>query len=269
MEDTSNIHEIKKRKVDVEVYTPKKPMPKSLFHIIWTCRTEIVDSGCYRNLPDSYCFNHYGKLMFVPIRDGIVSDEKEIELEIGNIKCIKISNPKIIDDGLNRLDYLDSKTRELYVVAQLLEALDGEEEVRHASIYNKLYPPGGPRIKVSLINDVGDGDEIMQGSVLYIERIEIKEEFRGLGLGLFLVDQADSVLNNHMSLCLLNPYPLQYLEDDMDPESSGFKISQNKIKKLWQLLGFKSIKHGDVEYMGRWNGYVVPFIKTICPHLFV
>ena len=65
-------------------------------------------------------------------------------------------------------------------------------------------------------NEVGTGWEISQGECVYVEDIKVDEKFRGLGLGLFMLDQVDKVVNDRMSLLLLMPYPSQYNQSFSD-----------------------------------------------------
>lgn len=170
-------------------------------------------------------------------------------------------------------ELLDSKSAELSLVGQLLDVLDDNEiqissygRTRFQIIHEQNNPT--PVVEKNNNNDAGDNMEITEGAVLYVERVTINQEFKGLGLGLFLVDMADSILNDHMSLCLLMPYPLQYLKHEMDSKSPQFTIDQDKIKKYWMRLGFDVIIKDDLDFLERWNGYGLPSIKSICSHLF-
>lgn len=55
------------------------------------------------------------------------------------------------------------------------------------------------------INEVGDYDEILQGTQLFVQELVVHDAYRGLGLGLFMLHQAINVIGEHMSLTLLCP----------------------------------------------------------------
>jgi hypothetical protein len=84
------------------------------------------------DVTESYVTSHKGKLMFVSEE----ADEEDSELDnedgiiVGSIKCMKINSRHILDDGLDKFEFLDAKSHELSFAAQLLDALDGSEEIR-------------------------------------------------------------------------------------------------------------------------------------------
>ncbi|KAF0694326.1 hypothetical protein As57867_014724, partial [Aphanomyces stellatus] len=111
---------------------------------------------------------------------------------------------------------------------------------------------------VLFINCVGEPCALVQGDVLFVEEIKLAYAFRKCGLGLFLLDQADTVLNGYMSLCLLMPCPLQFLapnmnmpwrdydEEMMPPQIAAakaahkakFDSARTKIENRFKRLGF-------------------------------
>jgi hypothetical protein len=232
--DTITEPESKVKKSRFETYIPKKVSPKGRYYIKWSCITNMIDyDSPYIKNTDSYIVNHEGTLMFVS-DEADEADDKE-GMIAGSIKCTKIDSSQITNDHLNRFEYLDTRSDELSRVAQLMDALDGYNEI-HTSNYGRenffKQMISGSTEKKILINNVGEDWEICQGSVLYISRVTINEDFKGLGLGLFLVDQADRILNSYMSLCLLIPFPLQYdtPEFQMDADTPEFDAAKRKVE---------------------------------------
>ena len=123
----------------------------------------------------------------------------------------------------------------------------------------------------AIIREGMEGDEEeFAGDIQVINRVEVKPAHRGHGLALFMIEAADSVINGHMSLCILKPFPLQFQKSrvaselsysygyPMPPPSSTEAEQQaaqdaamEKIKAHYARLGF----HEEGEYMVRWNGY--------------
>ena len=141
---------------------------------------------------------------------------------------------------------------------------DYESDPFWGGIYNTIVR-GQPKP----INECGDGDEICQGDAVYIDSLHVYKEYRGLGLGLFLIDAAVNVINSQMSLTLINPSPLQHFDfhDDSHPNDYHIKGSyaqdRNKLIKYYSKLGFKKIGN----MLGVWNGYVLPDLITAEPKL--
>ena len=175
----------------------------------------------------------------------------------GYITCWKINSPNIRDFGLGSFfEVLDPITEELSDVGSLLDALENNDG------------------KDNFINEVGDSDEILQGSKVYVDKIIVYKEYRGFGLGLFLLDSAVKVINDHMSLTLINPYPLQYeditiQDDDSRPheypgKGTSLKADRQKISDYYRKLGFERIGKN---MMGLWNGYITPKLLSAAPKL--
>jgi predicted GNAT family acetyltransferase len=156
-----------------KMHIPKKIIPKGTFHIQWS---DTID---YDNILASYIENHKGSLKFVP-------DGSNVRQPAGEIKCAKVKD-QISNDGFDRFEYLHTKSGGLSRVGQLMNAIDWFKDV-HISNYHQEF--NVKQTGKKLTNDVGDINEIRQGSVLYISHVTVEDDFNGFGLGLFLVDQA-------------------------------------------------------------------------------
>lgn len=267
-------------------YIPRREMPKGRFYVKWELQTELRSFDSHDGL-DNYLHHYSGKLLY---EDNYDYDAEAEPVVAGRIEATIILPGNIVDSGGDVYDVCDEKSEELSRVGLLYNRLFGSEDYSKEKLFLQSRDGNSSGSHVELINDVGDGDEITQGSILYIDKIVVEESFRGLGLGLFLLDHADKVINSSMSLCLLIPYPLQYEGNQNHPWDSfrrcdvgtippeiaaaksafeaAFKPSVEKLRQLYALLGFRTLKHGKNEFMGRWNGYVSPSIKRVCPHLF-
>lgn len=124
-----------------------------------------------------------------------------------------------------------------------------------------------------------DFDEEMQGDVLVVERMVVTPAHRGHRLGLFMIEAADTVINGHMSACIIKPYPLQFeggesygfplspelesMRFPLPPESESmqtyeraFEAARAQLITYYSRLGFH--QHENTRYMIRWNGYNHP-----------
>lgn len=85
--------------------------------------------------------------------------------------------------------------------------------------------------------------EIHEDVMFIIDRLEIKEEYRGNGLGLIAIKTALKSLNlNYTPFGIfLNPFPLQfenYKSDDSRLNDKDFQVAQKKLIKYYKQLGF-------------------------------
>ena len=183
---------------------------------------------------------------------GILKAEKPHEgdyekEDCGEIHCTKILQTNIENDGENLYYTCDAISSELERVAHLLTA-------------------NWDKTDSKFVNDAGDKWEITQGDILYVSTLKVKEEYRGMGLGLFLLDAADRQINSHMSLTLLIPFPLVYEESGVD--RSNLKADMKRLAAYYKRLGFGSLgwpESAGSLFVARWNGYTSPRIETVCP----
>jgi len=173
----------------------------------------------------------------------------------GSVSAYKIKLHTFGNNGKDLYEHLDGMTSELESVALLIKRLQDDVD--------------GMECKEDELVMDDEADEIIGGDVLYIDRVEVKEEFRGFNLGLFLIDRADNTLNSPTSLCLLIPCPLQHMGRRGEAFSEQeFKADREKVIKHFKRLGFKKIQYGPKLFLGRWNGYILPRLHSVCPKLF-
>ena len=231
--------------------------------IRWTMEQNLGD-GEDENGMDIYV-NHYKGTLIQNYEsnesgsdDGkIIDEEGRIERVAGYITCWKINRHNIGNCGLGSFfEVLDPITEELSDVGILLDSLENSDD------------------KDNFINEVGDSCEIIQGAVVYVDKIIVYKEYRGFGLGLFLLDSVVKVINEHMSLTLINPFPLQYeditIQDDESrpheypDKGTSLKADKQKISNYYRKLGFNRI---GANMMGVWNGYITPKLLSAAPKL--
>ncbi len=82
-------------------------------------------------------------------------------------------------------------------------------------------------------------------NTIYIHSIELKEEFRKLGIGSYIIEQLENILYKSFDIdcfdILVKPFPIEV----KDIDSKLFEIEYKKIIKFYKNLGFKKIPKED------------------------
>jgi ribosomal protein S18 acetylase RimI-like enzyme len=223
----------KKIKEEAKTYTPKRDMPNARFSIKWSMESSL-DSR--RSLEDAGIDSWYGTLSFYSCDD-------DKDLSIGRIKAYKIAGCGILSqDDYNYV--FDCHSDELAEFATLFDEFDGFKE--------------------DIVNEVGDRYEICQGTKLYVTKLLIQPEYRGLGLGLYMIDEACRKINDSISLTVLCPASL---DNEGHPNKLGdeWMAAHRKLKAYYKLIGMVPLGE---KFVARWNGNFYPKLYQVCPHLF-
>ena len=255
-----------------EVYKPKRALPKGYngltdaFRLEFTCEKNC-GMGPDENRIDAFVTKWEGTLTYVREDSQYTPDEPEREIA-GSIKCWKIHSHNIVNfttDGDDNMgDFLDPLDQELHEFGVFLDTMKHD--------WNMWEETGG--------------------AVLYVEEVRVQEAFKGLGLGLFMVDMADHTLNDHMSLLVLMPYPFQYVGKRGECDETAFESDRMKLFKYFQKLGLRRVEGPEdarnmrprgclqqsllfpaqplqhSNYAIRWNGSIHPRADTVCKHLY-
>jgi len=244
------------------------------FHIQWSMRQNL-GGGADENRLDLFVHKYTGKLIQEVERDDCAYEYDE--RVAGYITLWKIKS-SFQDYGLNFIELLDPISQELADVAILLQTLHGVDDDEPVDIKSDpmtaLFMMGRSEgfISKSLENEVGDANEITQGEVVYVEKLVVHKEFRGHGLGLFMLDAAVHVINSNMSLTLINPFPLQYEDECFHdkkrpqdyPAAGSIAADRKKLQAYYRRLGFEKIGE---KLLGVWNGYLQPNLLEVEPKL--
>lgn len=220
------------------IYQPKKSVtPGGTFTVFWSMAS-AMDSRT--SIEERSVDFWHGDLRWTCGPDGSKT--------VGFIDCIKIAS----DVSSEEYSYVfDCHSADLLELSRLFDE-DGElrEEVR---------------------NDVGGHITISESTTLYIDHVQIDKEFRGLGLGLFLVDEADRKINDDQALVVLSPVPMDSTRDSEEEEpmsADEAKAAVQKLRKYFQLLGFQALGE---KFAGRYSAprdYEYPRLEAVCSHLF-
>ena len=200
------------------VYKPKRDMPKghngltNHFQMRFSC-TKNMGMGQEELSQDIYTTSWKGTLEYV---DDESEDEGKPSVTVaGTIDCTMIHKSNIVNRGADAEGFgmlLDAVDQETHEVGRLLDLLEGEM------------------------------DEISQGECLYVREVHVAPAFKGLGLGLFMVDMADKTINSPMSLLALQPFPLQFerrteADKKWAEEGPSLEDSTKKLVDYFGLIG--------------------------------
>jgi len=224
------------------VPSPAVPSPEGVgdldrYSIEWSMRTD----GAEFNLGVAST-KLTGRLVFSGDGDGD-GDDETVETQVGSIAATQYRMHHMGNTGVNKLRVFDETQEGLELYEEVVKGWD-------------------------------DGCvEEMQGDLQVINRMVVDPAHRGHGLGLFMIEAADIVVNGYMSAQILKPYPLQFEghirygssssygfpeppgKNEMSPHSTreaAFANAQAKIRAYYTKLGFEI--HDSTEYMLRWNG---------------
>ncbi|KAF0718802.1 Aste57867_1479 [Aphanomyces stellatus] len=260
---------------------PTQPLPAGNFRIEWSCSTTTEPP---------IVSEHHAKLVFTP-------ENSSRDVEAGSLVAFKFHMDGRYSDTY--LETLDEMSGDIFAVGQLIKALEASNIASEAlevdvptflpEYIHALLPPDVHVPTVRLVNHVAPAYEITNCAVLYVDEIKVALAFRKCGLGLFLLDQADAVLNDCSSLCVLSTFPLQFVRPnladmpwtDFDDDATippkiaaakaaydaKFDSACSKIDQHFMRLGFRRLELGDAKYLGRWNGHVHPKATDVVPQL--
>ncbi len=74
--------------------------------------------------------------------------------------------------------------------------------------------------------------------VLHVNRLDLEDDYRGLGLGRCVIERAIDTLEDHEMITTVKPFPLQWerKEDEINPKD------MEKVVQFWKSVGFKQIQ---------------------------
>ena len=198
------------------------------------------------------------------------------EEDCGEINCTKLLRTNMANEGESLYDTCDCLDSELERVAHLVtsswDETDSWDETEHEKMREQRMRLMFDQTMITagdgkFINEVGDQWDILQGDILYVSKVKVKEEYRGMGLGLLLVEAADKQINSHESLTLLIPFPLVY-DENRGMDRSNLMADMGRLAAYFGRIGFGSLGWPESVgswFVARWNGYKTPNIKSVCP----
>jgi len=108
----------------------------------------------------------------------------------------------------------------------------------------------------------GFDDDYNSGDILLIERVEVEESYKGMGLGLMATHEMTENFMGGSGVVVIKALPLQVEKR----KSKEIVSAAQKMQEYFSLLGFSSIPN--TKYMVMSLIFQRPTIKQVCPHLF-
>lgn len=170
--------------------------------------------------PDRFVTTKFGTIVM-----SVFDDHEESDNEIGEFEYSLVD----VTSGFGQAplrDIFDASDFSLSDVFDVLYARDGEE----------LSAP-----VEELLLELTRTSYLENPNILYIDHLELFEEYRGKGFGLRALDgilRAESV---SFGLAVLKAYPLQYDEELLKECPKEFRRDTRKLMKHYERLGFRAI----------------------------
>ena len=103
----------------------------------------------------------------------------------------------------------------------------------------------GPHLSPELeriLSEMTDAEYLVNQNVLYIDRLELHDEYRDRGLGLRALDGLLRAESSSFGLAVLKAFPLQYASSTRPQvRPKEFKRDTPKLMKHYERLGFRGI----------------------------
>ena len=160
---------------------------------------------------------------------NIKKDNEELSIEdeiIGSASIIKI---KTNDDALATLDYLAESEVFVLVFDEDWEFKDGAIKMYEDSTDCLLSPP--------------------IESIYILDRMQLKEQYRGKGLSKKVFDCIKEALNINNEYILLKVFPLQHENLNENFNEEKFLLDREKLINLYRDWGFTQIYNDNSDFI--------------------
>jgi GNAT superfamily N-acetyltransferase len=187
---------------------------------------------CEDSEPSRYVSLYRGTIVDYPIEpDG----HGEPNVEVGEVQVYLVNRGRIIDEHGSLFDAMDatsSETMDCYEAIIDQQTDDWKDEVQ------------------SLIGE----DAMISYDILLINRLELKEEFRGKGIGARVAREVINALGPNCAVIACKPLPLQYVgylgrEHTEERAAPGYEKKRlaalRKVAAFWKKVGFRKLSSSD------------------------
>ena len=129
----------------------------------------------------------------------------------------------------------------------LFEACDAHSHSQTLTqYYEALFDFDSDEIKESITKQ-WQKDVLISSDILIVDRVEVRPEYRGHGLGLAAVYSFIETFGKHDGFVALTPYPFQFDYPDIDQKpfekfSRDKKVALQKLQKYWSRLGVQRLE---------------------------
>lgn len=179
-------------------------------------------------VPDDYLILFSGNI--------IRHDEQDREIDIGEVQVFLAQLGAAREAGLLAYDTLDAERE----TAEYLVLLDKDDEWRE---------------------DLQKRFEIYSDDLLILNRIKIKEAYRGRGFALLALRQIIDVFARSCGLIACFPLPPGYEGKEGIADVARFRKDQAALRRYWQRLGFQRVPKTNLLVMS--TALKMPSMETV------
>jgi GNAT superfamily N-acetyltransferase len=144
--------------------------------------------------------------------------EGEKETNIGTLTAILIDADRATQAGLH--------------LWQAADAYAGDIEAVTSTFF------AGGQLGTDVLRDL----DVSLPNLLYIQRIEVKRQYRGKGIGLAAIRRAIDVLRVNCDVVALKPFPLQFEGKVNGTNRKEAQAATTKLKHYYRRMGFRNLK---------------------------
>lgn len=168
------------------------------------------------NSPDDY-------IQYFITTDGRIfkDGEDETETNMGTLTAILIDADRAAQAGLHLWHAADAYAGDIEAVTSTFFA--------------------GGQLETDVLRDLN----VWLPNLLYIQRIEVKRQYRGKGIGLAAIRRAIDVLRVNCDVVALKPFPLQFEGKVSDANRKEAQMATTKLKRYYRRMGFRNLKGTD------------------------
>jgi GNAT superfamily N-acetyltransferase len=178
-----------------------------------------VSLSQYEGDPSDYIAVYQGEVI------GMMDDDSE--RKIGNVVIYLVERGRVLNEGISLFEVMD--------------CLDGDSCDCFANLFDQESEQLKPEVERLLSEN-----RAFQNDIMLIERLELKPEYRGQGLGKEIASRVIQKFGQNSSVIACVPVPLQFTGlGPGDKEPKGNRLAQQRVRKFWDGVGFVRVPRSD------------------------
>ncbi|MDE1177105.1 MAG: hypothetical protein PW789_10955 [Edaphobacter sp.] len=159
--------------------------------------------------------------------DIICLMDDDSEQEIGTVVVYMIERSRVPNEGMSLFEVMD--------------CLDGDSCDCFANLFDQESEQLKPEVERLLSEN-----RAFQHDMMLIERLELKPDYRGRGLGNEIASRVIQKFGQNCSVITCVPVPLQFTGlGPRDKEPTGKRSAQQRVRKFWEGVGFLRLAGSD------------------------
>jgi hypothetical protein len=159
-----------------------------------------------------------GQELFVRSYGKIIDSSEAGEQIVGELRVVMLDVWRAAEEGIDLWDAAD--------------AADGDME----ALVSTFFEDG--ELRASVLHGLHFASN---HNLLYIDRVEINEEYRGNGLALAAIDRAIQILGEGCGYAAIKPLPLQFVGKVSKSDPKAVKGATTKLRKHYRRMGFRNL----------------------------